>query len=101
MGRRLYPQEFSVFEEILGRPVRQVLKGSAFLLRLSYCLVFDVGEVEDALHLIAQVLQVSMEDILIQEGPVVPYVGPLVDGGAAGEHLDLLASQGLEGFLLP
>ena len=61
--------------------------------------VTNVGDVHNALYVVAREAQVLLEHVLHNVGAEVADVGVVVDGGAAGVHIDLVAVVGNE-FLL-
>ena len=59
----------------------------------------DVGAVHDALDVIADVAQILFKNVLHDVGAQIAYVREVIDGGAAGVHLDDVGMVGYKIFL--
>ena len=58
--------------------------------------VSHVGDVHDAVHVVARVAQVFLQHVLHDIGAQVTDVGEVVHGGTAGVHLHMAGGVGLE-----
>ena len=62
-------------------------------------LVLHIGEVDHPVDVVAQVLEVANQNILVEEGAVIPYMRTAVRGGSAGEDPGFSLPQRLECLL--
>ena len=87
--RPLHPQRLHVLLEaadVLRREAREVLARRLGLLDDA---VVHVGHVHDLAHAVAEVRERAPQHVDRHEGPEVPDVRPVVDGGAAGVEAEL------------
>ncbi len=75
-----------VIEEAAHDGLGELLEGDALAAGAIDGLVVDIGQVHDELDVEALPLEVPMEQVVEEEGAVVPDVRELVDGGTAGVH---------------
>ena len=93
-------QKVHLAEKSVDVLLGELLDGDAFFMRFLDRLVFDVGEVHPPLDPPALVFQIADQDVLEQEGPEIPDMGPLIDRRSAGEEGHDPIANGLKDFHL-